>query len=66
MLQNVLSDNLVEAAQWGTLDPCYSSQNRPAEKHPKVKIDNSEINLERIMFKWIRMWSIIKIQKIKQ
>ena len=64
MLQNVISDNLVVAAERETLDPCYWSQNRPAEKHPKVKIDNSEINLERIMFKWIRTWSIIKIKKI--
>ena len=54
MLQNVISDNLVVAAERETLDPCYWSQNRRAEKHPKVKIDNSEINLERIMFKWIR------------
>ena len=64
MLQNVISDNLVVAAERETLDPCYWSQNRQAEKHPKVKIDNSEINLERIMFKWIRTWSIIKIKKI--
>ena len=64
MLQNVISDNLVVAAERETLDPCYWSQNRRAEKHPKVKIDNSEINLERIMFKWIRTWSIIKIKKI--
>ena len=54
MLQNVISDNLVVAAERETLDPCYWSQNRLAEKHPKVKIGNSEINLERIMFKWIR------------
>ena len=44
MLQNVISENLVKAAERETLDPCYSSQNRPAEKHPKVTIDNSEIN----------------------
>ena len=43
MLRNVISDNLVVAAEREALDPCYWSQNRPAEKHPKVKIDNSEL-----------------------